>query len=125
MLQYLLVSQEGEILAECMPEGGNYMRKLVPLYDGRVAFLSIAGDSGGMSLEHMDAETGRLVKLAEWESLEGNIWYVTLLDEGTLLYADKEGIYRSGLSGKNPELLYRWIDHGIIAQGVSAMQADE
>ncbi|MCI9439150.1 MAG: hypothetical protein HFH85_18755 [Lachnospiraceae bacterium] len=71
-----------------------YMRKLVPLYDGRVALLSIAGE-GGMSLQYVDTENGRLVKLADWESLEGNIWYVTLLDEETLLYADKEGIYRS------------------------------
>ena len=124
-LQYLLVSQEGDILAECIPKGGNYMRELVPLYDGRVALLSIAsGSSGGMALEYMDTETGRLVKLADWDSPEG-IWYATLLDEETLMYADKEGIYRSGLSGKNPELLYRWINHGIIAHGVSAMQADE
>ncbi len=121
-VQYLLVSQEGNILAECIPEGGS---KLVALYDGRVALLSAAGGSGGgVTLEHMDVETGRLVKLATWEKPEGNPWYVTLFDEENLLYADEEGIYRSGLSGKNPELLYRWIDHGIIAQEVSAMQAD-
>lgn len=122
-IQYLLVSQEGEILAECNPAGGNYTRKLVTLYDGRVALLSAAGGSGGgVTLEHMDAETGSLVKLAGWENPEENPWYVTLLDEETLLYADKEGICRSGLSGKNPEFLYRWSNHGILAHGVSAMQ---
>ncbi len=121
-VQYLLVSQEGNILAECIPEGGS---KLVALYDGRVALLSAAGGSGGgVTLEHMDVETGRLVKLATWEKPEGNPWYVTLFDEENLLYADEEGIYRSGLSGKNPELLYRWSNHGILAHEVSAMQAD-
>ena len=122
-IQYLLVSQEGEILAECTPAGGSYTRKLVTLYDGRVALLA-GGSGGGVTLEHMDAETGRLVKLAAWEKPEGNPWYVTLLDEENLLYADEEGIYRSGLSGKNPELLYRWSNHGILAHEVSAMQAD-
>ena len=45
--------------------------------------------------------------------------------EGTLLYADQEGVYSSGLSGKNPELLYRWADHGILTSRVPAIQADE
>ncbi len=124
-LRYSLVSQEGETLAECTPAGGSYTRKLVTLYDGRVALLSIADESGGgMSLEYVDAENGRLVKLADLGSLEGDIWYATLLNEENLLYADEEGIYRSGLSGKNPELLYRWSNHGILAHEVSAMQAD-
>ena len=124
-IQYLLVSQEGDILAECTPAGGSYMRKLVALYDGRVALLSVAdGNGGGVTLEHMDAETGSLVKLAAWEGSEEAPWYVALLDEETLLYADKEGIYRSGLSGKNSEILYRWSNHGILAHEVSAMQAD-
>ena len=124
-MRYSLVSQEGEILAECTPAGGNYMRKLIPLYDGRVALLSVAGErSKGMTLEYMDTETGRLVTLAAWKNMEQFPYYVTLLDEKNLLYADKEGVYRSGLSGENPELLYRWINHGIIAHGVSAMQAD-
>ena len=31
----------------------------------------------------------------------------------------------SGLSGENPEMIYRWSNHGVIIHGVSALQADE
>ncbi len=120
--QYLLVSQEGEILTEYIFKGSNISR-LTPLYDGRIAFgVSAKGDSGGMTLQYMDWQTDGPVTLA---TLEKEAFCLTLLDEDTLLYADREGVYRSGLSGQNPELLYRWSNHGIIAHGVSAMQVDE
>ena len=45
-LQYLLVSQEGEILTEYIPSEGIIL-ELVPLYDGRIAFLHATnGDNG-------------------------------------------------------------------------------
>ncbi len=123
--QYLLVSKDGEILVEYVMEEGN-IGGLVPLYDGRVAFWTTNGNGIGaslqMSLQYMDAETGRPVLLA---APEEDVYCLTLLDENTLLYADPEGVYHSGLSGKNPELLYRWIDHGIAVQEVPAIQADE
>ena len=122
--QYQLISPDGDILTECVPDG--YIVELVALYDGRVAFLATkwSDEIQGVraTLQCADAETGQPVVLAA-PALDIN--YFTLLDEKTLLYADQEGVYRSELSGKNPELLYRWIDHGITAQTIRAIQADE
>lgn len=120
--QYLLVSPEGELLFST----GSDMAGLVPLWDGRIAFWQVSRGSGGShmvtSLRCMDGETGKLETLA---SLEDSVDYVTLFDENTLLYANREGIYRSSLSGENPELLYRWINHGISRpERISALQAD-
>ena len=123
-LQYLLVSPKGEIVAECVLER-NAIRKLVPLYDGRVALLAIADGGEGMTLQYMDAEAGKPATLAAWEKLGNDPYYAALIDEETLLYADKEGVYRSGLSGEEPELLYFWGNHGIITHEVPAMQIDE
>ena len=120
--KYMLVSQEGEILREHTPEGG-YIKRLVPLYDGRIAFeVTVEEDGGGTILQYMDEETGSPVTLA---TLKKDAFCFTFLDEETLLYADREGVYRSGLSGENPEMIYRWSNHGIIAHRVSALQADE
>ncbi len=118
--QYLLVSQEGEILAEYILEG-SYNSRLVPLYDGRIG-VTEKGDNGEMTLQYMDGQADRPVTLAV---LEKDAFCLALFDEDTLLYADGEGVYRSGLSGENPELLYCWSNHGIIAHGVSDLQADE
>ena len=123
--QYQLVSTAGEVLAEYIVEDG-MIEGLFPLYDGRVAFGVTKWDDEGQSvqtaLQYMDAEAGRPVVLA---AMEKEIYCFTLLDENTLLSADQQGVYRSGLSGKNPELLYCWDNHGITVQGISAMQADE
>ena len=123
-LQYLLVSQEGEILTEYIPSEGIIL-ELVPLYDGRIAFLHATnGDNGGIALQYLDGVSDKPVTLASY-GREKSIYYMTLFDENTLLYADGEGVYRSGLAGENPELLYRWINHGILARNVPALQADE
>lgn len=126
--QYILVSSAGEILAEYL-SAGNDIGRLIPLYDGRVAFEERKWDDRSQrmrtDMQYMDAEAGRPVLLA---SPEKEIYCFTLYDEKTLLYADDEGVYRSGLSGDNPELLYRWSNHGITreaARGVTAMQTDE
>ena len=121
--EYLLVSPEGELLSST----GSSASGLVPLCDGRIAFLESVWDDEGSfkrtDLQCMDIENGKPMLLA---SLKEHADYVTLLDEKTLLYADREGVYRSSLNGENPEPLYRWINHGItIGQGgVPAMLAD-
>ena len=120
--KYMLASQEGEILEEYTPEDG-YIKRLAPLYDGRIALeVTAKGGDGGMTLQYMDEETHSPVTLA---TLKKDAFCLTLFDEDTLLYADREGVYRSGLSGENPEMIYRWSNHGIIAHRVSALQADE
>lgn len=122
--RYLLVSPEGEILKEYALE--DYYRKgLLPLYDGRIAFQATGQDDQGRTiwlLQYMNGETDRPELLA---SLQKDIYYITLFDKNTLLYADQEGVYRSELSGKNPELLYSWRNHGIAVKEVSSMLADE
>lgn len=124
--QYLLISPEGETLAEYVSRGEQF-GGLVPLYDGRIAFWAVTGrmeeaQNRQTTLQYLDAETGKPVVLAAPEK-SGHCF--TLFDENTLLYADSEGIYRRELSGDSSELLYRWINHGITVGGVSAMQADE
>ena len=110
-------------MTECDPDGS--FRGLVPLYDGRVAFLVTKWSDEiqdiRASLQCVDVQTGKITVLA---APELDILYFTLLDEKTLLYADREGIYHSDLSGKNPELLYSWKNHGIAFEDVSAMQGD-
>lgn len=122
--QYLLVSPTGEILTEYVPEEDSILG-LVPLYDGRVAFRAAeqGHEAQGLrtTLQYMDAQAGRPMVLS---ALEKETYCFTLFDENTLLYADAEGVYRSDLSGNHPELLYRWLNHGIAALGVSAMQTD-
>ena len=119
--QYLLMSQEGDILAEYSPEGGS-VKRLVILYDGRIAFEVTMKGNGGTALQYMDRDTLETVTLA---ALEKSALYLTLLDGETLLYAAQDGVYRSGLNGEEPELIYRWSNHGIIIHKVAALQADE
>lgn len=124
--QYLLVSPEGEILAEYIPENGD-IGKLVPMYDGRVAFWVVTERSDGnqslrMTLQYMDREAGKPVLLA---APEQDFLCFTLFDGKNLFYADQTGVYRSDLSGNDPEPLYLWVNHGITVFGIPAMQADE
>ena len=119
--KYWIISEIGEVLAEYVP-GKSHIRGLVPLYDGRVAFwVTTDEDDGKSSLEWMDVESGRPVRLA---TVEKNAYCCTLSDEQTLLYADGIGVHRSGLSGEDPERLYRWNNHGIIALDAYAVQMD-
>lgn len=123
---YYLISPEGELLADyCPPEGE--ISELVPLYDGRVAFCVKEQSSGGgkvirTTLWHMDRERGEAVSLA---ALDKDPFRLTLSDENTLIYADSQGVYRTGLSGGEPELLYLWSNHGIRATDVCAIQAED
>lgn len=124
--QYLLISPEGETLKEYVSRGEQF-GGLVPLYDGRIGFWAVTaskedGQRGQRILRYLDAEKDKPSALAAPE--KGGHCF-TLFDENTLLYANSEGIYRSGLSGDSPELLYRWINHGVTVGGVPAMQADE
>ena len=119
--QYLLMSQEGDILAEYSPRGGS-VKRLVILYDGRIAFEVTMKENGGTALQYMDRDTLETVTLA---TLEKSALCLTLLDGETLLYAAQDGVYRSGLNGEEPELIYRWSNHGIIIHKVAALQADE
>lgn len=119
--RYLLVSPEGDVLTEYSPVSGDFLG-FVPLYDGCLAFWETEGDPHRMRLRYLDSEKGRAVTLA---APEKDIYGCTLLDENTLLYADQEGLYCSALSGDNPELLYLWVNHGILLSGISAMEADQ
>ncbi len=121
--QYLLLSSEGDILTEYHSEEDS-IRELVPLNDGRIAFLYVEtlNDEARTSLQYLDGETDEPTLLAAPKTV---IYRMTLLDGDTLLYANGEGVYRCDLSGNNPEPLYLWRNHGIISHGVSALQADE
>lgn len=120
--KYMHLSQEGAILGEYAPESG-HIERLVPLYDGRIALeVTAEGEEDERILQYIDEETGSPVTLA---TLKKNVLYLTLLDGDTLLYADREGVYRSGLSGENSEMIYRWANHGVIAHRVSALQVKE
>ena len=130
--KYYLLSTEGEILAEYALKEGDIL-ELLPMHDGRIAFWTgqaddreiwkAMGDDAPFQtvLRYMDAETGRAADLA---ALEEGVYFCTLTDEKTLLYADREGVYKSSLSGENPELLYLWANHGISIQDVHAMRSE-
>ncbi len=123
---YYLISPEGELLADYCPQEGE-ISELVTLYDGRVAFCvkeqpADKGKETQSTLWYMDTEKGEAVSLA---ALDKNPFRLTLSDENTLIYADSQGVYRTGLSGGEPELLYLWSNHGIRVTDVCAIQADE
>lgn len=118
---YQLLSPEGEMIAEYTLKDGD-IKGFLPLYDGRIAFWSYLPAQKQNILQYLDAETGEAVKLAVSEV---EAYFYTLLDEETLLYVDKKGIYRSNLSGQESEPLYLWGNHGLLVHAVSAMQTDE
>ena len=94
--QYLLMSQEGDILAEYSPEGGS-VKRLVILYDGRIAFEVTMKENGGTALQYMDRDTLETVTLA---ALEKSALYLTLLDGETLLYAAQDGVPQRAERGR-------------------------
>lgn len=112
---YYIVLPDGTFLMEVsLP--AEQMPVLFSLYDGRV------GMQLGEQLQCVDIETGKTEVLAKIKlSYRG----CTLWDEKTLLYADGTGLYRSGLSGENPEILYTWSNHGVSASEIEAMQVTE
>ena len=130
--KYRLLSAEGELLTETILREGDIL-ELVPLYDGRIAFWTgdrtdreiwkNIGEEAPMqtALQYLDAETG---KVSDLSALEEGVYFCTLLDKKTLLYANRQGVYRSDLSGKSPEPLYLWVNHGIQVRDVHALQAD-
>lgn len=123
--QYLLISPEGELLAEYILEEG-YIMRLVPLYDGHVALWTVTWPSGEeqgirMTLQCMNQEAEKPILLA---TSEQEFYCFTLLDENTTLCANETGVYCGDLSGNNLEPLYLWVDHGLTVFGVSAIRAD-
>lgn len=112
---YYIVAPDGTFLMEVsLP--AEQKPVLFSLYDGRV------GMQLGEQLQCADIETGKTEILAKIkQSYRG----CTLWDERTLLYADGEGLYRSDLSGGNPEILYTWSNHGIAAASIEGIQVSE
>ena len=116
---YYIVAPDGKLLLEASPKGGftiDQIRKLFPLYDGRI------GIQLEKQLQCVNLETGETEVLA---NIKPDYRGCTLLDEQTLLYADGTGLYRSGLSGENPEILYTWSNHGVSASEIKAIQVLE
>lgn len=130
--QYWILSTEGEVLAEDTLREGDIL-ELVPIYGGLVAFWTgseedyeiwklIGGDEPmETALRYLDPETGKTEELG---ALEKGVYCWTLVDKKTLFYADREGVFRRDLSGKAPEPLYLWVNHGIVMKDVYAMQAE-
>lgn len=119
--RYQLLSSEGEIMTEYTLAYED-IQGLVTLYDGRIAFWTYLPAQKQNILQYLDAETGEAVKLA---TPEVEAYFYTLFDDENLLYADKNGIYRSDLFGQDPELLYLWQNHGLKVHEVLAMHTDE
>ena len=116
---YYIVAPDGKLRLEASPKGGftiDQIRKLFPLYDGRI------GIQLEKQLQCVNLETGETEVLA---NIKPDYRGCTLLDEQTLLYADGTGLYRSGLSGENPEILYTWSNHGVSASEIKAIQVLE
>lgn len=116
---YYIVASDGTFLTEASPREGfppGQIPDLFLLYDGRVGMQS------GEQMKCADVETGKTEVLA---NIKSSYRGCTLWDEKTLLYADGTGLYRSGLSGENPELLYTWSNHGVSASEIAAMQVTE
>lgn len=98
--QYLLISPEGETLKEYVSQKEK-ISELVSLYDGRIAFLAVTeqndeAQSRQTTLQCLDPETGKPVLLA---APEQGCYCFTLFNDDTLLYANREGIFRSDLQG--------------------------
>lgn len=116
---YYIVAPDGTLLMEGSPQGGfptDIMPNLFFLYDGRV------GIRFEEQLQFVDPETGETEVLAK---IKSDYQSCILWDDKTLLYADGKGLYRSGLSGENPELLYAWSNHGVSVSEIEIMQARE
>lgn len=119
---YYIVAADGAFLMEGSPQDGFPLDKMIKmpslfsLYDGRV------GIRLNEQLQYVNPETGKTEVLA---NIDPGYRGCILWDEKTLLYADGKGLYRSSLSGENPELLYTWSNHGISVSEVLTMQVTE
>ena len=101
--------------------------KFVPLYDGRTAFCSHVNDEDeGVShftaLWMLDLTDGE-ERILTTQSTDEGMYYYTLWDASTLVYATQQGVYCRDLSGENAELLYEWSNHRIqlTPDGIKAM----
>lgn len=129
--KYCLLSEDGELLTE-YSSGNKDVLELIPVYDDKIVIWEgteeereiwkAVGNEASMetSVMYLDAETG---KAEEVTVLEKGVYCFTLQDDRTLLYADQEGVYRRGLSEKEPEPLYLWANHEIRVEDVYAMEA--
>ena len=127
---YRVLSPEGETLAESLLDGVSEYCRLIPVYDGSIAVWCLYQETEEKYrniLWRLNADTGRLEELAAPAPAEKGIGgsYYTLFDEDTLLYADSTGVYRSGLSGEDPEPLYLWANHGFYYPYVHSMRSGE
>lgn len=122
--RYCVISAEGELLAEYVTADTG--AELVPLYDGRVALAMEQKNQRRLLLQCMDIEANQLTTVLDCErELAKFNYYYTLMDENTLVYANAMGIYRTSLSGGEPELLYLWMNHGVTLSSIMVMQARE
>lgn len=118
-------SDQGELLAESALPPDAYFNGFTLLYDGRVAYTVVTKQNGA-SLQYLDPKTDTAQILAEVPQPERGeaTGFRTLLDGDTMLYEEFDGLYRSGLSGQDPEPVYLWANHGIYMPAVYDIRVD-
>lgn len=135
---YDIVTSDGEVLTDYTMDRNAYQfPRLLPMYDNQVALEVQKAVMDGekiigweRTLQTFDMETGETTEQAKLQESFGTVenpekvqyYAFTLLDENTLLYTNAKGLYRSGLKGEQPELLYQWNRHGINVSDVPALQ---
>ncbi len=126
---YMVVSSEGELVIDYSPDDYS-IQELVPLYNGDIACVAMKRYELGekqteteLQLQYIDIKTGESNLLVTRNNPFGQEdFWVTMWDADSLLCANSQGIYKSDLNGENAEFLYKWMNHGISASGVLAMQ---
>lgn len=132
---YYIVAPDGSLLLEASPWEGYLLRrmpKLLLLYDGRVAIqtaerlqdVKFEGRETKLTekLQYVNLKTEEAEILA---NIESDCQICGLLDEKTLLYADSTGLYCSGQSGEEPEILYTWRNHGVSVLEIADIQVSK
>ena len=126
---YKVVNADGETLWEKQYAVEDYRQvNWIVLPDGSLGLYTLTksgegGKAGESSLLCPDLANGGERLIAKTDA-KNDLLFLGLFDEGeTLLYADKQGIYRSTLEFENAELLYRWSSHGFSIEGIQELMA--
>ena len=126
--RYYVFRPDGKLIGQCILDMSAWGGKAVsdfrfrPMGDGRLAIQRpLTDDQGricGTELFQKDIDTGRETTLLTQDiKVTEDILYYQLWDERTILYVNRVGLFKCDKSWENPEILYRWSNHGISFAG--------
>lgn len=122
---YYVIKNDGKLIAKERRESeGDYGYinfSLRSLYNGDiVVHATRITDKAlvlGTDLFSLNIDTGELHIIVEQKEDFNEIYDYTLLDDRTIIYVSRIGVFTCDLEWENTETLYRWQNHGMTVNG--------